>query len=390
VRTIGSSAIGLLALSGCGSGNSGGPTGTTPPPLPAATRAFVHVLLPAAKVQEPASLSTFEVAVPGGQLRLLATRPITGASGAAADPAGRFLYVGGATNKRVEYLPAAGYVQSYQVDGPSGDLTPGNQTLGPSLGGCEPPTCRPVPLAATVQEVFVYPGCADWYEGFFVFQVDRSSGTLTRVSPGRAFWDLDSESRWAVPLPSTPIVYADVDGREVGIFSSRGDGTLDLVDTVPTPGGTQWYSGGAYEAVLTDGCLVASWRNGSTGASGIVSYRIDPATGLLAAGDSLPGFVPLHLAGAAGGRVAVTTAGTLVPLVLTDTCRIQSRDAVPIMLASTGSYAGSVAFHPSGRFVYVDQDTGLQVYVVLDSGSLQLIDTQPGARGRVIVASPPS
>jgi hypothetical protein len=381
VPTLALAAIAVSPI-GCGSNGSGGPGGPTPPTLPVATRAFVHVLGPLGKSQGTvpgqAPLSTFEVTPPSGLLRPIASLLIDEATGVGADPQGRFVYVGGRKGK-------PGYLRTYAVDGATGLLSARSEILLPKLGGSDPPTCSPTPLAATEGEVFVRHSCqGDAYE-FLVYLSD--AGGVLSEGP-RPYADFDDEADWLVPLPSTRIVYADCasypsDG--IAVMSPRPDGRLENVGLVPTLGSY----GRARDAALTEGCLVAVWRSATSG--GITSHRVDGSTGMPTAVSTLSGFIPIHVAAGAGGHVAVTTASALMPYSLTSSCDLVPRQTLPFSVTVSGDQpdAGSLAFHPSGRFAYVDGDAGLQVCAVLDSGDLQVIETHSSVRGRVAVAPPP-
>jgi hypothetical protein len=80
-----------------------------------------------------------------------------------------------------------------------------------------------------------------------------------------------------------------------------------------------------------------------------------------------------------------------MPFSVTASCDLVPRETRSIVVTVSGEQpdAGSLAYHPSGRFVYVDGDAGLQVYAVLDSGDLQAIETHSSVRGRIAVAPPP-
>jgi hypothetical protein len=112
---------------------------------------------------------------------------------------------------------------------------------------------------------------------------------------------------------------------------------------------------------------------------------------MLTAVGSASGFVPIHVAAGPGSHVAVTTASALLPYSVTAACELGARTALPISVTVGSSQpgAGSLAFHPSGLFVYVDQDAGLQVDAVLDTGDLQFLETHFGVRGRIAVAPAP-
>jgi hypothetical protein len=388
---------GTAGLAGaCG---SDAPSTPVEPSPPTATRAFVHVLdLEAADkpkpscrgyVGTPVPVSTFEV-TSSGELRSLATQSIDGARRLAADPLGRFLYVGG-----VKDIP--GYVSSYAVDAASGALSRRSQFV-PSTAylGCCPPASEPSALAATKEQLFVS-RTADYgypiHPGFTVVWVEPGTGNLRQdQGPYHDFYDAPG---WILPHPSLPVVYADDDKHGVIVLSPRAqDGRLAEIERVVTPGSLPGYRGRAEAAALTGECLVATWATRDPAVlGGITSYRVDPGTGQLTEAATVSGFWPMAIAGAEG-RVAVATSAVVALYFVGASCAIEPRDTMPITLAPEGPSGtlapSALAFHPSGRFLYLAEHDGLQTYAILDTQRLRLLQTLTGVRGRITVAVPPS
>jgi hypothetical protein len=363
---------------GCGSDTPGAPPGPSPP-APVATAAFVHVLAPpqvTASVEQ-AMLSTFAVTPPTGALRSSASLVIDGARRLAADSSGRLVYVAGIRRQ-------PGYLRSYSVEGSSGALVPRSE-VSPLTSGSTPFVVNPVALAANERQVWL----SRESQSVAIFDVEPLTGVLSEGSPPS--YDFLSDPLWFVLPPSSPVVYVDEAylNRGIVVLSPRDDGRLVAIGTASLPGNRA-----AFEAALTAGCFLAVWRTaapGTVAAGGIASFQVAPVTGLLSSADAVTGFTPVHLAAGAGGRVAVTTSTELRTYSLSPTCQLAATDTVATSASgsvSDGS-AGSIAFHPSGRFLYVDQDGGLQNYAILDNERLRSLETVTGVRGRILVTPPP-
>jgi len=366
--------VAAALMTGCGSDNGEPPP--TPPTPPTASRAFVHVLSPPATSQWWSAVDrySFEVTAPAGTLRLLASQERPLARRIAADPSGRFLFIastGGQDDLR-----------AYAFNPASGEWTTvSNASLSNRDDVSDP--AYPVALGANESRVLLSRG----YEfGSDAFAVDRDTGAFSLLPWGFESW---SDYAWFVLPPASPFVYADYGGQGIVVLSSQ-QGQLTFNSAVQTAGD----HGRAFDAAYTAGCLVATFRTGVTAAGavsgGIVSYVADAATGRLAQAGTVDGLVAWHVAGAAR-RVAVTTSTQLLTFELNGSCRMTSGAVADIRGPTQDDYyAGSLAFHPSGDFLYVDQPDGLHNYMLLGDHALRPLETIAGVHGRVVAAPPPS
>ncbi len=190
------------------------------------------------------------------------------------------------------------------------------------------------------------------------------------------------DPEWFVLPPSTEVAYADK-GAGIAVLSPRADGTLDEVAVVKTMG----KDSRAYEAVLASSCLVATWRSGTTG--GLTSYRVAPGTGLLTEAQTLTGFVPGHIASGSGGWVGLVSSGTLLVYRVSPSCELTVVGSTATAAPTGNRYEGTLAFDPSGRFLYVDEVGGLRRYAIADGGQVVAQQVMEGLRGIVVVVPPP-
>jgi 6-phosphogluconolactonase (cycloisomerase 2 family) len=371
-------AVGWLP-SCAGTAPSSSPT-PSPAPTPITSRALLHALDPSAGL-----LSTYEVSEMTGRLALLATVAVPGAQCLSADRDGRVVYT------LDESRSALGFVfntlRRYAVDGRSGAL---------ALRGEVARAKGPYSLARGEHHVFtaslstIQSGHGAHYIGYFHAYEIRSDGQpVETTGPWRQEWP--GTRLRAFANPASPIVYllGTSSGWEPlsayratpeGDFIEQGP-PLDLSEPEFT-GLPVWLHPEA-AAVVGEHFIIASGRS-------VASFGVDATTGwlrpkALVEMDSSFGNEPvLFAAGTPDGLVALGAADGLWLFAVDASGGIAATGnaVVPVL--------GDLAFHPSGRFLYLCSEGGLVTYQV-ERGSLMFFAYDPGVpAGRIVVTpSPP-
>ncbi len=340
----------------CGGGSQPSPVPTAAPVV--ASRAFVHALDPTQQV-----LTTFEVVPETGLLKPQGSVPVkAGSLGQIdADPKGGFVYVGG--------------VVGFAVNATNGTLSQVSSFGNGSRA-----------LVAGAGSLFVLDHSTD----FWTLAVG-ANGSLTRLGAptrgeGRSFLAAEPQGRF---------VYSDGYDRRnltqaVSVTSVSSDGSAHtIVGYEPT-------------ACCSDGALVAGRTLVVTDSSNrtITSFRLDPETGLPSSrflredAYTCTTCAPIGgpkrhpgLAFGATGLVAVSTESRLQLFGVGPSGELTSRDDLSLASSTAPGY---VAFHPSGRFLYLSRPReGVSIYAVEAGDRLRFMGTQAGGGDALAVTAPP-
>lgn len=380
-------AFGLAGLLwGCGA-EAPAPLASTPaPPTPsAAPGAFAYVVDPQAS-----ALLAFEAHQVTGELRLVETHGLQPAwprfpTRIAADPRGRFLYVGLANPS-----PGSGpthTIRAFAVDGATGRLL---------HRGDAPVTFPPVSLATTEDQVHVLGGVyTSGYVGSWdLLDVDTATGALRHATrpPQRFYPSLVIADAGGGPVYTVAALSTALAEQEVMFASEwRGDGTLADVDSIKLQRRTSDVALGGAVSFTAD-------------ESGRISSRtLDPRTGqirLLGRVDAFEGgparlalgrptLPRLSTAGpSAGTWLAVSSRGGLRLFEAAEGGELAARGSVALPEIET---VRGLAFHPSGRHLYTSgEGEGLRVFRIDEEGGLQETARDPRGGGDVVLTAPPS
>jgi hypothetical protein len=395
-----------LAAAGCGQADR------TPAP-PAVAPAFVFVLSPQDKDKAPAKISVFQVD-PNGDLQMADQRPIEDAEAMAADPKGRFVFVGGGKPERCPPSQPCttypGYLRTYAVDAVSGVLSQSSERTMPSHGIYQSSHryfFQVKSLAASEDTVYAMVGTS--ISGSVLqFHIDAASGALgDALDLGCEF---DERPRWMLPAGPRLLL-----GGGFVVRCGRGDpgywgGAFGVYEQAPEDGGLRHVakaalaeSSRAYGNVgaKAGNCVVAGWSGSGPvnpdgtypTISGATPFTLDPASGVPTQRNTVGDRAPEALAAANGAvAVAITTArnGALQPVSSTldlyglmPTCEL-----VPTW-TSSGVAVISLAFHPDGRFFYAARHDGIRTYAQLADGSWEARGFIAGVTGTLVAATNP-
>lgn len=228
-------------------------------------------------------------------------------------------------------------------------------------------------------------------QGIYVFRLDESSGALSPVQtlsgPGTdnaSFLALDSQRRFLYAANETEP--ADGLGPGVSAFAiHQRDGTLAFLNRLTSHGVSPCY----VSVDPTGRCMmVANFR---TGVVAVYPIRRDGRLGEASCVIQHHGR-SVHrrqqgphahsvVVDPTGKRVLAADLGTDRVLVywLDATAGALSPEEIPFAQVSSGAGPRHIAFHPSGRFVYVNNeiDSSLSAFAYdVERGTLQIIDTR--------------
>ncbi len=375
--------LGIAALAACGSDHAGMPT-PQPTPPPVATRAFVHVLSHTTESLQPLLLhpvlTTFAVDPVSGVPTPAAEPPVSFAPATwpgtlTADPLGRFVYVApGSWRSLVGPGFQWGGVRSYRVDPVTGAL---------ALAG-EVPQVQAVVgrLAATPTRLHLGGygfSIAHRWPDLRTFEVD-ASGALTAgfsiiggMDENFGILAADSQSNvfyfYTVDHSDDPLVVAAIPDTR------RHEGYREIT-RLPWPGGPLSVAA----AFAGQGLLVVA--NGS-----LRSYTLDLASdppslvlrGEVASGGGSPAAMVEGLV--AAGTLPVAGYATRLTL-----HRVGPDGELTPQVGTADTFARlyAMAFHPSGRILYVagtlaDRTPAVELltYLVEAGGRLRLFASMP-------------
>lgn len=169
------------------------------------------------------------------------------------------------------------------------------------------------------------------------------------------------------PVRRTFAYVANDDSGDVSIFrvDDEGEGALHPVGRVAAAPGTLTVT------VHPQGRFAYAVN---TASDSITTFRVDPATGMLAAsGSAATGRAPFLLQFHPSGRYAFLTISTDGVVATYDVDPesgvLTLRTTTPVGERSTG-----MAIHPSGKFLYVEGGAQLFAFAIRDNGELSLIN----------------
>jgi hypothetical protein len=355
-----------------------GPTATAPP------SALAYVLDRGA-----GAVLVFEASDATGELRLVARQDVPEPRVLAVDPFGRFLYVAGGGTVWSGGGEEPPYVRCYATDPGSGQLTER------SFSHANPFGCPWTALAANEGQVYaVAATCMTGYHGgWFLLDVAATTGALTPAPTPPVRW----EPAFVVADPQGRFVYSGAVERQscsycawLYISTVQGGGTIDDTGGVKVaPSDVGPLSG----AVLGEGILyVADPR------ARILSFDVSAGLGRppllarldsafegsgarLAFGRSTTPRLPTAAASSHGAWLAVSTRAGLGLFEALASGELSLRDEA----SSPALASRSVAFHPSGRFLYASGvGEGVRVFAV-DDGRLREVGQEPLGDGAIAV-----
>lgn len=388
------SALACLAAAGCGGGSDDVPTAPSPPP---AAPAFVFVLTPPPKDQpnDAPVLSAFQV-TSLGELRLTDRQVIEYARVIAADPRGRFLFVGGGRRQSCGspcHGPSTfpGFLRSYSVDPNSGVLSqrdertmPYDESYGSRLH------YQVQYLAASEDRVYAWLNDSWRSTSFRQFQFDAPGGSLSAAPrlacdpDGAPSWLLASGSRLLIGDDGSLDCWLD-DGYGMrgvfGVFAPKPEdgGRLHRIANATLARGG-WLE--SRTGVQAGSCVAVAWSEPQGG--GLTAFALDSATGIASERNTVGDAAPAALAGTSDLVAAAMAGGSIELHSLTPTCDISSGS----VLAS--ATATSLAFHPSGQFLYVVQDGGIRTYALRPGGPWEARGFVEGVVGDLVIVPSPA
>jgi hypothetical protein len=286
----------------------------------------------------------FQVLPGDGMLKSSFTLP--GARAMSVDPDGRWLYVSAQETPTLE---------TYRISPEDGSLTPVSAVeawIGSeSVWNWIWTSGR---LEATKDILFSYEGSWNWR----AYRVDQQTGALRR--PSSSDWGVRGEDCRLAVGPSPGFAYADCDGY-TGQFPVLRTWSIDPEGRWQEVGHIQLQEHSLTHTVCDERLLVLD-DDGAVGGFGISVYAADSATGRwtylartrglglsdtspIACGPNDVVATGVNLFRATGVHLfRVDKAGAVYPLGVTSLAAYEVRK---------NAYVRSVAFHPSGRFLYV-------------------------------------
>ncbi len=352
---------GASMLVGCGSSS---PTPTPAEVKPVATQAFVHVL-----DAQSEKLSSFEVVPATGQLTLRGSITAPSPTVFTADPKGRLLFVGGGGGAGAAYV--APYVATYALER---GVPVQRETL-PLTGSSTRP---PHGIGAFDQELFV---ANTWHDGgtyhshwggtLRSMRLEEAAGRLSTAGLLSRNWDTGD----IAVDPGWRIVYWLAEDIGATAFQLNADGSLRQI----ARGGLD--EGGRAAAVAAGGKIFITSESGD-----LASFVVDGEASMLRLRTWM------RDASKRGSLPGIALSGSGLLAVSADAIRTYSTSEsgeLTLVETSAGSFS-SVAFHPSGAFLYASGNGLLRTYAVSSEGRLTMFDELPHPAGRLVVTSPPS
>jgi DNA-binding beta-propeller fold protein YncE len=358
--------LGILAATAglhlrCGSDQASQPT---PTPTPVTTRAFIYVL-------SPGTLSAFEVVPTSGLPVPVGSLAITYADHVAIDPHGHFVYVSGWDRQAHK-----GFLRSYVVDAGDASLRLASEHTASTSARL---------VAGEDYLVVIEPSGMHRSAHVTTYAVD-AQGALQKIEAryGHSFYE---STVWWLPgvgpardLASYVVEDHSYSDPASGIFTVRvGRAGIESVGRDTIPDGIDYIE----SAVSLGGNIVVADRE--TG--GLSVLAVDPTDGRVSVRSRAPGTgSSCRLAAApSGDRLAVLTDESLSLYSLLANGELAETDQLPV----SSFWDRSMAFHPSGSFLYAALSKGLLAFAIGAEGKLSEFAGPFAPRGEVVAGLPP-